>query len=152
MDASAAIHSERHLVKPPPSWNLASVWDPRAGALHGITLVQPATLGELPFRIGRRMNDALAGRELFSDSPIDEARLMRMFDEARDDPAAIIRLTDASLVIAERATEFGWAGRSLERIRDEALRFAPRTHRVEADIRHLAQLWLMLGKEPAAQS
>jgi hypothetical protein len=152
VDSNNAIQSEGHLIKAPPSWNLARVWDPQAEALHGITPVQLAALGELPFRIVRRMNDALAGRELFSDSPMDETWLMRMFDEAGDHPAFIIRRTDANVLIAEHATQFGWEGRSLERVRDEALQLAPRMHRAEADARHLAQLWLMVGKEPSAES
>jgi len=31
------IHSEGHLIKPPPSWDLAAVWDPDAEKLHKIT-------------------------------------------------------------------------------------------------------------------
>ncbi len=150
VDADSAICSEGHLIMPPPGWNLARVWDKRAEALHGITMEQLAARGEPPFRIARRMNEALAGREIFSDSPMDEVWLMRMFEEAGDDPAFTIRRTHADIVMGERAARFGWDGPGLARVTAEALQLAPRTHRAEADARHLAQLWLMLGAGPSA--
>ncbi len=148
--ADNAIHSEGHLIKPPPSWNLPDVWDPRAQAIHGIAPEQLMALGSPPLQIARRMNETLAGRELFSDSSMDEFWLMRMFEDAGDDPAFTIRRTDANVLFAERAAQFGWDRRRLERVRDKANQIAPRTHRAEADARHLAQFWLILGAGPSA--
>ena len=32
-----SIHSEAHLIRPAPSWDVQGAWDPKAEALHGIT-------------------------------------------------------------------------------------------------------------------
>ncbi|HEY5046432.1 MAG TPA: hypothetical protein VII49_00240 [Rhizomicrobium sp.] len=139
------IVSESHLVKPPKSWCIEARWDPCAEALHGIALVQLASQGRLPFEIARRMNAALAGRELFSDSPMDEAWTRQLFDEAGEDPAFLLRRTDANIVIAAFARSQGVGDAALAEVRKEAERRSPRTHRAEADARFWAELWLMLS-------
>jgi hypothetical protein len=46
-------------------------------------LEQLVSHGRPPFEIARRMNEVLAGRELFADAPADDERWLRIiFDEA----------------------------------------------------------------------
>jgi hypothetical protein len=88
------IQSESHLVKPPLRWDMQPVWDQDAEKLHGISLKQLLAHGRPPFEIARRMNDVLAGRELFADAPADDERSLRIiFEEAGPDPAFTIRRT-----------------------------------------------------------
>jgi hypothetical protein len=125
------------------------VWDPDAEKLHGISLDQLLAHGRPPFEIARRMNEVLAGRELFSDGPADDERWLRIiFDEAGLDPIFTIRRTHADVLIAQLATKLGWDSASYEAAKAVADRISPRTHRAEADARHWAVLWRTISKGP----
>src|SRR5881392_2186115 len=76
--STGEIRSEGHLVQPPAHWDLRPVWDPDAEKLHRISVKQLLTLGRPPVEIAERMNEALSGRALFSDSPVDDERWLRM--------------------------------------------------------------------------
>lgn len=142
---SGEIDSEGHLVKPPAHWDLASVWDPNAEALHGISSEQLAREGRPPFAIARRMNAALTGRELFSDAPGDDEHWLRtLFDEAGLDPAFTIRRLHADELLGNLAIERGWTLETYEVAKNEVNRRAPRTHRAEADACHLALMWRVI--------
>ena len=146
VDTEGAIRSEGHLIKPPAAWNIDKVWDRNAESLHGISIQKLLVEGKPPFQIAQRMNEALAGRQLFSDSPMDEAWIMCLFEESADDPAFTIRRTGAEMLIAERAAQIGCNAHALQSIRKETNRLAARTHRAEADARHLATIWGMLSQ------
>ena len=152
VDMSAGeIKSESHLVKPPPSWDMESVWDRDAEKLHRISLEQLLAHGRRPFEIARRMNEALAGRELFSDGPAEDERWLRViFDEAGPEPTFTIRRTSADVLTAQLAAKLGWNTVSYEAAKAEADRSSPRTHRAEADARHLAVHWHIISKGAAA--
>jgi hypothetical protein len=97
------------------------------------------------------MNEALAGRELFSDAPADDERWLRIvFDEAGLDPAFTIRRTHADVLLAQLAAKLEWDSASYEASKIKADRISPRTHRAEVDARHLAVLWRMISKGNAA--
>jgi len=122
------------------------VWDPDAEKLHGISLKQLHVHGHPPFEVARRMNEVLAGRELFSDAPADDERWLRIiFDEAGLDPAFTVRRTHADVLIAPLAAKLGWDSASYVAAKAETDRISPRTHRAEADARHLAVLWHIIS-------
>ena len=150
--STGEIQSESHLVKPPLHWDMQPVWDPDAEKLHGISLKELLAHGRPPFEVARRMNEVLAGRELFSDGPADDERWLRIiFDEAGLDPTFTIRRTRADVLIAQLATKLGWDSASYEAAKAIADRISPRTHRAEADAHHLAVLWRMISKGTAAR-
>jgi hypothetical protein len=92
------------------------------------------------------MNEVLAGRELYSDDPVDDERWLRIiFEEAGPDPAFTIRRTLADVLITQLAVKLGWDSASYEAAKAEADHISPRTHRAEADARHLAVLWRMIS-------
>jgi hypothetical protein len=149
--STGEIQSESHLVKPPLHWEMQPVWEPDAEKLHGISLKHLLADGRPPFEIARRMNEVLAGRELFSDAPADDERWLRIiFEEAGPDPAFTIRRTHADVLIAQLAVKLGWDSASYEAAKAEANRISPRTHRAEADARLCAVLWRMISNGPAA--
>ena len=80
--ASGEIASESNLIKPPPHRNLALVWNPDAEKLHKITREELYAHGRTPIEITDRMKKMLAGRELFSDHPLDDERWWFMIWEA----------------------------------------------------------------------
>jgi hypothetical protein len=140
------IQSESHLVKPPSHWNMRLVWDPDAEKLHRISMPQLVAHGRPPFQIARRMNDVLAGRELFSDGPDEDERWLRIvFDEAGLDPAFTIRRFHADVFLAQLAAQLGWASTAYRAAKQQAARLSPPTHRAEADARHWAVLWRIIA-------
>lgn len=133
------IRSESHFVKPPVHWDMKLVWDPDAEKLYRISIQQLLTHGRLPVEIAQLMNEVLAGRKLFSDSPVDDERWLRLiFDEANLMPAFAIQKLNAKALVAARAAKLGWDSARLEAAKTEADRVAPRTHRAEPDARHMA--------------
>ncbi len=146
-ESTGKIQSESHPVKPPLHWDMQAVWDPDAERLHGISLRHLRAHGRPPIEIARRMNEVLAGRELFSDSPPDDERWLRIiFDEAGPDEAFTIRKFHANALISQLAARLGWDSDHYEAAKSEAARISPRTHRAEADARHLAVLWQIISK------
>ena len=147
--STGEIHSESHLVKPPLYWDMEPVWDPDAEKLHEISRNQLIAHGLPPVEIARRMNEVLAGRELFSDGPADDERWLRIiFDDAGLDPAFTIRRFHANVLTAELAAKLGWDSAAFEAAKSEAARLSPRKHRAEADARHLAMLWHIVSQGP----
>lgn len=138
------IIAASYLVRPLAEWQIATVWDENAEALHGISLAELSAKG-IPVRdIANAMNRELAGRELYSDSPFDETWLSQIFEGAGIEPSFFVRQTSAYTLL-EKAV----ADRKFDRSRyrmavDEAEQI--RRHRAEADARMWAQLWLMITK------
>ena len=50
---------------------------------------------------------------------------------------------------AQLAAKLGWDNEGYEAAKTEAARIFPRTHRAEADARHLAALWRIISQGPA---
>jgi hypothetical protein len=147
--ATGKIQSESYLVKPPSHWDMQPVWDPDAEKLHGISLEQLIAHGHPPSEIARRMSDVLAGRELFSDSPVDDKRWLQMiFGEASAEPTFTIGKLNAGVLTAQLAAKLGWDSACYEAAKSDAVRISPKTHRAEADARHLAVLWHLISTGP----
>jgi hypothetical protein len=161
--ATGEIHSEGHLVKPPPNWDLGPVWDPDAEKLHKITREELYAHGRMPVEIADRMNRTLRGRELYSDHPLDDERWCFEIWKASGAPAFTtgdtgdicmieptfkLRQVNAENLIARLAVKRGWDTAGYEAAKGDAARIAPKKHRAEADARHLAVLWLMISRGP----
>lgn len=147
--STGEIQSESHLVKPPSHWDMQPVWDPDAERLHRISLEQLIAHGRPPFEIARRMSDVLAGKELFSDSPVDDERWLRMiFGEASAELTFTIGKLNASVLTAQLAAKLGWDSTRYEATKTDAARISPKTHRAEADARHWAVLWHLISTGP----
>jgi hypothetical protein len=147
---TGAVTSEGHLIRPPPDWSVQESWDPAAEALHGISLVHLRAHGRAVWEIAQRMNNMLDGRELFSDSPLDEVWLRCLFEEAGLDPSFTIRRMDAQVLIAELAANRGLYADAYVQAKAVAARLAPRMHRAEADARYLVILWNAVARKAIA--
>lgn len=138
------VVSRSFLVKPPLDWHIDGAWDDAAEALHGITRGDLIQHGLHPLKIASKMNEELAGRELFSDSAFDEPWLRQLFDAAGIETAFAIRLTGAEIYIAGEAASRGIVGTAFDALRKRAAKIAPILHRAEADARHLVVQWLLV--------
>jgi hypothetical protein len=166
-EATGAIRSESHLVKPPAHWDLAAVWDPDAQKLHKITPVQLIRNGRTPLQIVSRMNQALSGRRLFSDAPVDDERWLFMIwaesgvpaikggerhTIALVEPTFKVRRIHAGKLLRRLALKRGLTPHDFENVKSEASRKAPRIHRADADARNLATLWQIITAAPKRKS
>jgi hypothetical protein len=120
---------------------IEGVWDPEAEALHGIGLGHLRKVGTAPHLVAAHMNKALVGRELYSDSLMDENWLRQIFDEAGFEPDFTVRRTDARVLCQHAAAERGLSVAALGGIFADAGLLSPRTHRAEPDARFWATVW-----------
>jgi hypothetical protein len=136
------IVSAGYLVRPAPDWEIDASWDPNAEALHGVSLDHLLKHGRPAWEVARTMNRALAGRELFSDSPKDELWTRQIFDEAGVDPTFTLRRMDANVLLERAIADRGFDLARYRRVKEEAERH--RRHRAKADALVWATLWRMV--------
>jgi hypothetical protein len=117
----------------------------RRYAGHGISIHYALASGRPPLEIASRMNIVLAGRELFADSPFDEASLLQMFDAAGLEPTFRVRKLLATLHVQKLADELSVPASSFIQMQRASERISPRIHRAEADARYWATLWLTMS-------
>ena len=92
-----------HLIRPAAAWIAELARDPSALQPYGLALSDLRDFGTPPREIVAHMNEALAGRELFSAVPEDDARIQLIFDAAKMAPEFVLRRSDADELIAELA-------------------------------------------------
>jgi hypothetical protein len=144
--ATATVQSESHLVLPSPQWDVQSLWNADAEALHGVSLEYLKQNGQTAYSVARRMNQVLADRELFSDSPMDEGWLKQLFEAAGLEPAFTIRRTLAHVIAEQAARSRFMPSEAYQAAQERAAQISPRTHRAEADARHLATFWQLIAE------
>jgi hypothetical protein len=135
--ALGTIMSEGYLIRPPPDWDIPGTWDPGAAARHRISIDDLWRKGRPVLEIARRMNQTLAGAELFADSSFDETWLHQLLEAAGIDPDFSVRRTDPAVLIGRLAVDRA----TYVAAKRNALRDAPQIHRAEADARHWAVVW-----------
>jgi hypothetical protein len=144
-DAMAVV-AQGHLIRPAPEWEIAERWDDTAQALHGIshrTLVEHGVRSE---RVAARMNAVLAGRSLFSDSPVDEHWLSLLFEAANLKPAFEVRRNDAGILVSKLSHQLELSKAQFKTAFNAARQQCPLTHRAQSDAAFWAHLWLALLK------
>jgi hypothetical protein len=145
-NVTGQMHSEGHLVIPP--FDLAAIWVVSTEKVHGISIETLLSAGAPPIQIAMRMNEALKERELYSDAPEHDIPWMEtVFRWAGVRPAFRLLRTNSLELTDALSKELGWHRAS--RLVREADISAPRTHRAEADARHVATLWSVLTKATA---
>ncbi|QQR68376.1 MAG: hypothetical protein IPI58_05840 [Alphaproteobacteria bacterium] len=133
------IVSAACLVRPPAAWEIEDSWDTNAEELHGLSLEQVRHQGLAVETIAARMNRELEGRELFSDSPYDEAWARQIFEAADVEPAFVFRRMDADILLAQMVAARGLDLDRYRQAREQAEH--ARRHRAEADALLWAELW-----------
>lgn len=133
------IASASYLVRPPSEWRIETAWDENAEELHGISLADLYARGAPVHDIANAMNRALAGRELYSDSPFDERWLAQIFEGAGIEPSFTVRQTSADYLLEKAVAERNFDVRRYREARGEAEQ--NRRHRAQVDALFWAQLW-----------
>ena len=145
---SGSIETHAVLIRPDPKWQIEAHWDDAAELLHGITLVELRARGLAPADVANRMNEALAGRELYSDAPgFDRHWLQMVFDAEDSRQCFTVSTTEVHTFIGTAARNLGWSPAKCRLIMAQVMDDNPRTHRAADDARLLAALWLAMTKE-----
>jgi hypothetical protein len=93
------------------------------------------------------MNQVLAGRELYVDDMRDQAWLRLLFTAAGIEPQFTVSM-NAKEIIAGIVARRHLHADALAHAREVAGKLAARRHRAEADARHLAAIWQVIGMSP----
>ncbi len=121
------------LIQPDEAWSLDD-WNPAAEALHGIAYDDLMKEGVAADKVCERLNNALAGKLVFSDAPDwDGFWLYRLFQAAKKRQRFIV--SDFSSIFRSAPPE------DVDRYIAEAERVAPRTHRAIPDVLHMRALY-----------
>jgi DNA polymerase III epsilon subunit-like protein len=132
-------------IRPTSTWRSSSIaWDPKAEALHGLSVEKLLVNGVRPRKVVKQLNDILAGCRLYADSPFDRRWLGMLFDEAGIAPTFELSRLDAYALILRVADGVGLGDRDYTAAERETSRRAPRTHRAADDAAHLATLWKLV--------
>ena len=122
-------------IRPDDAWSLDD-WDENAEALHGVAYDVLLKDGLAPGEVCEELNEALAGKLVFSDAPDwDGFWLYRLFQAAKVRQRFIV--SDFSAIFHATPLE------KMESFIAKAERVAPRTHRAIPDVLHMRALYTM---------
>ena len=142
------VISEGHLIRPGPDWDLESNWDETAEALHRISKEHLLANGEPAFMVANRMNEMLAGKEVFADSPFDRQWMDQLFEAAGADPSFNMRTMLAPALVDQLCLSLGLYDSEILKISSVVNQRYPHTHRAAEDARQWAELWNALKSSP----
>ena len=112
-------------------------------AVHGAITAEifTATGARLSaIHVAQRLNQSLAGRDLYSDSPFDQKWMAQLFDAAGLEPAFEMKAELAPALIDNLRVELGFTEDDVAVLFRRADHEAPHIDRAEPDARHLAAM------------
>jgi hypothetical protein len=137
------------LIRPLAAWNINDAWSSEAESLHGISLARLREEGRPAEDVARMMNEALAGRELFSDDPAYDVRWIgQLFDAAGVSPGFVVNETTAQHFLELLVKKHNFDSAQFQRVWEDSRR--DHRDRAEADALGNAKLWrtIMQGSTP----
>jgi hypothetical protein len=140
------VTCESRLIRPPISWSPPLIRHPAALKAYGLKLSDLQQFGTPTREIAARMNEALAGRKLFSATADDDPRVRRIFDAAKTEPKFELCKSDAATLIAELARMRRLPADAWARARREAEVMCLTGARAEAKPRYLATFWGLIAR------
>lgn len=149
--SSPDLVSGGFLISPAPDWG-PDDWRRTAELVHGISLEDCLAQGASVQEAAVRLNRALAERTLYSDAPdYDRSWLLRLYEAAHMQPAFSLKLLPLEPLLRDTLRARGhndwWP--DIEDLSRHVDTRHPRTHRAEADARHMAAMYRSaLGLEP----
>jgi hypothetical protein len=139
--APGGIACESRLIRPKAAWAPPLVRHPAALKGYGLKLADLKQFGTPTLDLTEHMNDVLSGRELFSATVDDDARIRWLFDATTTEPNFELRKCDSQALIAELARMRRLPAEALARAKREAEVTCLTGVRAEAKARYLATYW-----------
>ena len=128
------------LIRPLAAWNIEDAWSSEAESLHGISLARLREEGRPAEEVARMMNEALAGRELFSDDPAFDVRWVgQLFDAAGVKQNFVVSEIPARRFLELLARKQNFDSAQFQRVWEDSRR--EHCDRAEADALGNAKLW-----------
>jgi hypothetical protein len=140
------VTCESRLIRPPISWSPPLIRRPAALKAYSLKLSDLQQFGTPTREIAAHMNETLAGRELFSATVHDDARIRRIFDAAKTEPKFELCKSDAEALIAELARTRRLPSDAWARAKREAEVTCLTGARAEAKPRYLATFWGLVAR------
>jgi hypothetical protein len=149
LDGSGVI-SDSLLIAPAAHWDLIGKWETQAETVHGITIQQLKTEGHPPLSVVQRLNRCLAGRTLYSDSPLDTGWMEQLFAATSLSPTFIVHLMPAGELVDDLRRTVGLSHHVAVQIADGVGDRFPHTHKARADAVYWAELWAAFSNADTA--
>jgi hypothetical protein len=135
------------LIHPLAAWNIDDAWSSEAESLHGISLARLREQGRPAEEVAQMMNEALAGRELFSDDPAFDVRwLGQLFDAAGVKPGFVVSEIPARHFLELLAGKHNFGSVQFQRVWEDSRQ--DHRDRAEADALGNARLWRTIMQGP----
>jgi hypothetical protein len=141
---------ETHLISP---WDIESWtdWDSAAERVHGIRREKLLTDGKHPLLICNLMNEQLAGKMVYTDSPKFDGMWLSQLFSVCDGIAPNFQLKHIDELLVSLICP-GIAGRTyglikIEVLKREARKQKSKQHRASWDVDYLIQLWRLASFE-----
>jgi hypothetical protein len=134
---------ESHLISPESIADWTD-WDPESEKVHGIPRDELIRNGKVPHWVCQRMNEQLAGRNIYTDAPKFDGRwLAKLFSVFDAEPQ--FELSDIDYLILDMLCP-DMSGRAhwlteIWHMKIEARSRCPRQHRAAWDVEYLMEVW-----------
>jgi hypothetical protein len=142
----SAVKSDSRLIAPAPSWDLAGRWEKQAERVHGISIKHLLSEGLSPLYVAQQLNRNLAGRTLYSDSPLDTGWMAQLFAATSLVPTFTAHLMPAGELVDDLRRMRGISLEAAAEIADTVGDNFPHTHKARADAVYWAELWSAFSK------
>lgn len=137
----SAVKSDSLLIAPAAHWDLTGRWETKAEAIHGISIKQLKAEGQPPLTVVQRLNHCLAGRTLYSDSPLDTGWMAQLFAATSVLPTFTVHLMPAGELVDDLRRTMGLSHHAAVQIANGVGDSFPHTHKARADAVYWAELW-----------
>lgn len=137
----SAVKSYSLFIAPAAHWDLTGRWETQAEAVHGLSIKQLKPEGFPPLPVAQRLNRCLAGRTLYSDSPLDTGWMAQLFAATSLLPTFTVHLMPAGELVDNLRRTVGISNQAAVQIADDVGDRFPHTHRARAYAVYWAELW-----------
>jgi hypothetical protein len=146
----SAVKSDSLLISPAAEWDLTGRWETQAEAIHGISIKQLKAEGLPPLSVVQRLNRCLAGRKLYSDSPLDAGWMAQLFAATTLLPTFTVHLMPAGELVDDLRRTVGLSHHAAVQIANCVGDRFPHTHKARADAVYWAELWAAFSNADCA--
>jgi hypothetical protein len=137
----ASVKSDSLLIRPMTNWDIDANWDAQAQSIHGISVTQLKEEGFPTAEVAQRLNYALRGRTLYSDSAFDIKWMGQLFTAAGVSSRFKLHRMPAPELIDDLRMRLALPKRVASQIAQSVDRQFPHTHHARDDALYWAQLW-----------
>jgi hypothetical protein len=134
------VKSDSLLIAPAAGWDVVGDWKEGIESIHGISLRQLQSEGLPTVSVASQLNFCLAGRILYSDSPLDTRWMAQLFSAAQLEPSFKVALMPAAELVDDLRRKLALSLKDAMEIAEYVGKRFPHTHRARLDAVYWAEL------------